>query len=251
LRTADAKSSGHGSLHFFGLSAWAFLHQLVVWGNPAGSSRSGALADHDDRSSATRVLESLFRIVTASDLVFGIPLAKTWSPRWPRPEAQGDTITLTVDKDGRFAEGCFEQFLANKVGKAWCSVIMHLLPSPRLIDVFKISALDSSMQAFHAALLWSCGMRLQQCILHTLDGSPQHVDLSAKVVSLNDVFDDDHLLQRSLVRYVMSGVEATEGYLHLGCCTDAASVNGLNLQATMWTTPANTCVVSIPGVIDR
>ena len=116
------------------------------------------------------------------------------------------------------------------------------------LNVLRQSWKVRALSSFHTQLVWELGTRLQNLYKTLLDGECNNVTITAKWVSLSDVFDQDHKLQRALVRYVESGVRTTEGSLHMGLSSDSSSCGSNTLQATLFTIPMNKCIVAIPRV---
>jgi hypothetical protein len=236
------------------LSPWAWLHMLAVWA--MSTPKQGGLTNHRHKSACVELLGSYIHVICAnSDLVLDIALLKEWKPCWPRPHSCPHSVTIKIGKTWIVDISAWAE--SNKVAdKGSCGYIW--LTALRLelgfdtewhaLELFIATMSIPSLRGLHAQLLWHLGWHFQSLCLNGF--SKPKLKLHEMVVQRLDLEGSLRLpqqLDRQLVRYVVSGRQATDQQF-LSCCTDKASVVGMSLQSTVIVTTTNLGVYAPPAV---
>lgn len=201
------------------------------------------MREEKDRACCDLMLQGLVRALHHTAWSFRVQAIKDFKPLWPRPLPQDGSVPIFVKVDGSMDLAALSK-LPGKLGKIW---LEELGACSSLLQLLKCAAIKPELGGLYKQVLWHVGQRLDTTMQSLSKGSCKLPMLSLAAVDIEDCFMEPSKLDTQLVRYVESGVRATEGCLHLGVTSDGASVGGLTLQATIWTTTRNAAIVSVPG----
>jgi hypothetical protein len=236
------------------LSAWAWLHMLAVWA--MSSPKTGGLKNEKHKSACVELLGSYMHVICAnSDLVLNIALLNDWKPIWPRPHSCPQSVTISIGKTWLvdIASWAESNKVADKTscGYIWLKALRVELGFDtqwHALELFVATMSIPSLSGLHAQLLWHLGWHFQSLCLNGF--AKPKLKLHEMVIKRLDIEGSLKLpqeLERQLVRYVVSGRQATNQQF-LSCCTDKASVVGMSLQSTIIVTTGNLGVYAPPAV---
>ena len=185
-----------------------------------------------------------------------------WQCRWPRPEKVDARfrVPLAIGRDLRVSLTALRDFdsaSATMISKRlWAVVAAHPLgegPDDAVfvqLDVLLSAWMVTQIgRATCAHLVFQLSQFLEYLLLEPTDVA----DVSDWAIVLESNDDGDilrryYLLNQSLCRYNLAGIEATRGEQYYFFGTDKANVNGLPLTNTVCVLNNNTGIICIPVV---
>ena len=251
-------------LPYLSASAWGLLHLSVMWSTR--TSRHGGLGDVRHRQGCSELAAALVNVVLVNLSVphqFYIHSAQgvdAWKPRWPRPAENGMRLMMTISQEGAFdAEELLVAVAAVRSppprGAWWASpkmasVLRSCRRDPCLLNLLGALQAEPLLLPFYAQLLWHVGFMLQTNFMKAAV-NPATVGFSLKYLSIADVLDQPHLLDRHISNYVQAGRLLAKNETFFTACSDKASVGGLGagLSSSLFVLPrTDVGIVGLPQV---
>lgn len=196
----------------------------------------------------------------AKDLTMTISIQDSWAPAWPCTEPTPSValhleLTEQLEVDMGPLRSCQQHPLVGGAARGWVRLLrLDCRPDAvckfALNDLLLLVVAIEGLQALASQLFWYTAKWVEVCVWQSLRrgaGSNDRI-IKASYLDVAAVLKSPNGLGSTLLRHVVSGIEATRGRTHLSVVVDTANVGGIQLNVGVFVLGDNRARMACPQV---
>ena len=134
----------------------------------------------------------------------------------------------------------------------WLAALAPLLGSEtktHVVDLLSFSCADKKLGSLHRQLLWFLVKHVEESLFKSISQDPPSKDaIRCAHVDLSELMWENDKLDYQLLKYIVSGMQASQGALCMHLAFDKANVGGLTLGNSVFSLPDDVAFVGAPQV---